>query len=250
MPSEVLLLASMFFAAAVLYSSVGQAGASGYLAAMALLGVAPETMKPTALVLNVLVAGIATIRFARAGMSDARLLLPFAVGAVPMAFVGGAWVLPGRIYEVAVGAILLLAALQLLRSAARCVREAEPAPRRVPVAPAIGSGAVIGLLSGLTGTGGGIFLTPLLLFLGWAGTRTAGGVSAAFILLNSLAGLAGNSASVASLPPAPALGLWLVAAGAGGWLGSHLGTRRLGAPVLRRLLAAVLAVAAGTLFVG
>lgn len=238
------LLAGLFFAAAVLYSAVGHAGASGYLAAMALVGMAPASMKPTALVLNVLVASITTFRFCRAGHFSWRVFLPFALGAVPFAFVGGALVIPGRAYKVAVGVILLVAAVQMFRSSRR-VRTADeqavaPLP---PLLPAVLCGAAIGLLSGLTGTGGGIFLSPLLLALHWASTKTTAAVSAAFILANSLAGLAGNTASVNALPETSSLCLWLVAVGIGGLLGSQLGSRRLGVPVLRQLLAVVLVIA-------
>ena len=243
-----LLLAGLFFAAAVLYSAVGHAGASGYLAAMALVSMAPESMKPTALVLNVLVASITTFRFGRAGHFSWRVFVPFALASAPLAFVGGGLALPGRAYKVAVGVVLLVAAVQMFRSSTR-VRAAEEqgAMPRPPLLPAALCGAGIGLLSGVTGTGGGIFLSPLLLALHWANTKTTAGVSAAFILTNSLAGIGGNVASVGALPDATSLVAWLVAVGAGGLLGSHFGSRRLGVPVLRRLLALVLVVAAAKL---
>ena len=171
------MLAVLFFVAAVLYSAVGHAGASGYLAAMAFVGVAPATMKPTALVLNLIVGTIALVQFARAGYFSWRLFWPFALGSVPLAFIGGAILLPGHWYKTLVGLVLLLAA-------ARLVWERTSASHSVgtlPKAPAVACGAGIGLLSGLTGTGGGIFLSPLLLFTGWAETRETGGVSAAFI---------------------------------------------------------------------
>jgi uncharacterized membrane protein YfcA len=236
---EVLLLAALIFAAATLYSSVGHGGGSGYLAAMALFGLAPEVMKPTALVLNVFVASIGTVQYCRAGFLSWRVLWPFVVGSVPLAFLGGALQLPGGLYEVLVGFVLLFAAGRLFWSAKSYgVPGAEPG---VPLLPALLSGAVIGLLAGLTGTGGGIFLTPLLLLTGWAGARPAAGVSVAFILVNSLAGLGGNLASVRSLPDE--IPLWVLAAVAGGLLGSELGRRRLANETLLRLLALVLVVA-------
>jgi uncharacterized membrane protein YfcA len=237
---HVTLLAALFFVTAAVYASVGQAGASGYLAAMALLGVAPDVMKPTALTLNVLVATIATVQFARSGHFSWRTLLPFAVGSVPFAAVGGAIQLPDRAFGVLVGIILLLSAALLLRRP-----RPSDVPRRVPLLPALGAGAVIGLLSGLTATGGAIFLSPLLVATGWADIRRAGGVSAAFILVNSLAGLAGNVASIRALPDA--ILPWSLAAGAGGLIGATLGSRYLARGVLYRILAVVLFIAGARL---
>jgi uncharacterized membrane protein YfcA len=234
------ILAATFFAAAILYASVGHAGASGYLAAMGLLGVAPATMRPTALALNVLVASIVTIRFHLAGQVPWRSVLPFVAGSIPMAFVGGGLVLPVDVYKPLAGVVLLVAAARLAMTAGRAGAAEEPAPR-VPVVPAIAVGGVIGLLSGLVGTGGGIFLTPLILFVHWAGARTAAGISSAFILANSIAGLLGNVASVQALPAG--LPIWLAAVAAGGLIGAEMGARRLGTVGLRRALAVVLLVA-------
>lgn len=236
--NEALLLAALFAAAAILYGSVGHAGASAYLAAMALVGTAPGVMKPTALVLNILVAGIVTLRFGRAGFVQPRAILPFLAGSVPAAFLGGALTLPASLYRPLIGAVLLVAAARFGWTAGRAGPEFPP---KAPVPAAVGSGAGIGLLAGLTGTGGGIFLTPLLLAAGWAGTRFAAGSSAAFILANSISGLAGNLASVGSLPAATPL--WLGAAAVGGVIGSELGSRRMPAPWVRRALAGVLLLA-------
>jgi len=242
---DVALLAVLFFGAATLYSSVGHAGASGYLAAMALVGMAPAAMRPTALVLNILVASLATQRFARAGHFAWPVFLPLVVGSVPLAFVGGALVLPGRVYKVAVGVMLLLGAVQLWRTARRANGAGtDGATRRVPIAAAVACGAVIGLLAGLTGTGGGIFLSPILLALDWCDMRKTAGVSAAFILANSIAGLLGTGVHLEALPDATSLAVWALAVCAGGVLGSSLGSRRLGVHVLRRLLAVVLVAAA------
>lgn len=236
--TTLLILAVLIFAAALLYSSVGHAGASGYLAAMAFMNVAPATMRPTALVLNLLVATLATIRFGRAGFYSHGLLWPFAVASVPMAFVGGAIQLPGHWYKTLVGVVLLVSAARLVLE----LRSTEPRQvHRPPLLPAMIAGAVIGLLSGLTGTGGGIFLSPLLLFTGWAETRETGGVSAAFILVNSAAGLAGNVSSVQALPSE--IVWWIPAAFVGGLLGSELGARRVATRTFRQLLAVVLVIA-------
>jgi uncharacterized protein len=209
---------------------------------MALVGVAPEVMKPTALALNILVATIATVRYYRAGYFYWSALWPFAIGSIPLSFVGGAIILPGYLYKPAVGIILLYAAYRLLRST--MVHGHEEGPDKgisIPTAPAVASGGVIGVLSGLTGTGGGIFLSPLLLFTGWAGTRPTSGASAAFILVNSIAGLAGNFSSVRDLPDA--LPLWALAAGVGALIGTQLGTRHFRNNCIRRALAAVLVIA-------
>jgi uncharacterized membrane protein YfcA len=230
------LLAVAFFLASLLYSSVGHAGASGDLAAMALFGASTSMMRPTALVLNIVVASIAVVRFARAGLFEWSLLWPFAIGSVPFAFVGGAVTLPGHWYRTLIGLVLWLAAARL----ALALSAGRPAHRPSPVV-AIAWGAVIGLLAGLTGTGGGIFLSPLLIFMGWAETRETAGVAAAFILVNSLAGLAGNPRSLEHV--SGHLPVWALSAALGGLLGSELGARRIGLPMFRRMLALVLVVA-------
>jgi uncharacterized membrane protein YfcA len=245
--NDPVVLAGVFLVTAIVYSSVGHAGASGYLAAMGLVGLPQSIMKPTALVLNLFVASIVTVRFGLAGLIAWRRLVPFLVGSVPLAFVGGAVSLPTTVYRVLVGVVLLIAAVRLLRTANIQGSDAGPrentgmARARPHPVVAVGVGAAIGLLAGLTGTGGGIFLTPVLLFTGWATTRQAAGMSAAFILANSSAGLAGNVTSVQALPAS--IPLWVGAVMLGGFVGSELGARRLGTPALRTLLAVVLVVA-------
>lgn len=233
-----LVLAALILLAALLYSSVGHAGASGYLAAMALLGVAPAVMKPTALALNILVAIIATTRFYRAGAFSWPLFWPLAIASTPFAYLGGLLTLPGHWYKTLVGIVLLYAAWRSFHSAT------QPAANIRPVQThwLLLAGAVLGLLSGLTGVGGGIFLSPLLLLLRWADTRTTAGVSAAFILLNSVAGLLGVLMSTAPTLP-DALPLWALAAVIGGTIGAGYGSRRFNNSTLRRVLALVLAIA-------
>ena len=233
-----LLLASCIFISAVLYSSVGHGGASGYLAAMALFGTAPAVMKPTALVLNIIVAAIASVKFYRAGCFDRDLFLQFALGSIPCAFIGGSIVLPTQIYKPIVGIVLLYAATRL--GFTKASSEAQQ-PRSIPIWLAIGSGMAIGLLSGLTGVGGGIFLSPLLLLMGWATMTQAVGVSAAFILVNSIAGLFGYLTRFPSLPSS--LWLWSIVVAAGGWIGAEYGSKRIGSQRLQWLLAVVLAIA-------
>jgi uncharacterized membrane protein YfcA len=237
-----LVLAALFFAAALLYSSVGHAGASAYLAAMALVGVPVAIMRPTALVLNLFVASIVVVRFTLARHLPRRSLLPLAIGSVPMAFVGGSIELPGELYRPLVAAVLLVGAWRLATSPAPVDDEGHPG---VPWLPGIASGAAIGLLAGLTGTGGGIFLTPLLVLVGWTGTRDAAGLSGAFILVNSIAGLAGLFGAGLTLPPA--LPLWIGSVATGGLLGSWLGAARFSILNLRRALAFVLVLAAAKL---
>ena len=236
MPENLPWLAAAVLLVALLYSSVGHAGASGYIAVMSLFALAPAVIKPTALVLNILVASIATWQFWRAGYFSWRLFWPFAVLAVPMAFVGGYLQLPTHAFKVLVGVVLQFSALRFL------VRPAADEVAHEPARPAaIALGAGLGLLAGLTGTGGGIFLTPLLLLMRWARTKTAAAVSALFILVNSAAGLLGN---VASTRQFPAFALVLAAAAViGGAAGSYWGSRHLQPAAIKRCLAVVLLIA-------
>jgi len=235
-------LTALIFIAATLYSSVGHAGASGYLAAMALFGIAPETMRPAALALNVLVASLATYRFTRAGQNDLKLLLPFVIASIPAAFIGGMIHIPPAFYKPLIGIILLLSAFQLLRTA-RTSKQKDRKVQQPPLAASLATGAGLGLLAGLSGTGGGIFLSPLLLFMGWAPTRNVSGVAASFILVNSISGLLGNISSLQALPSA--LSVWAGAVLLGGLVGTQLGTRTLTIPGIRIMLALVLVIAGG-----
>src|SRR5213596_3393130 len=191
-------LAALIFVVALLYSTVGHAGASGYLAAMALFSIAPMVMKPTALVLNILVAVIGTVRFYRAGFFSWQIFWPFVITSIPASFIGGALSLPVPIYKSIVGLVLLYSAIRLFFSAKR---GDDGDVSRIPLMAALAIGAVIGLISGLTGVGGGIFLSPVLLLMHWAKTKETSGVAVAFILVNSFAGLLGHGSSVSLLPP-------------------------------------------------
>jgi uncharacterized membrane protein YfcA len=235
--TESLLLAALILAAALLYSSVGHGGASGYLAAMALFGVAPEVMKPTALALNVLVSLIATIRFYRVGAFSWPLFLPLIVASVPLAYLGGVLTLPPHLYRPVVGIVLLYAAWRFFFTASKTDYELAKPSWLVLLA----TGGALGFLSGLTGVGGGIFLSPLLLLLRWAPIKTISGISAAFIFANSVAGLLGVLSHSPNLPPA--LSLWAAAAVIGGLIGAEYGSRRLGNAMIQKLLAAVLVIA-------
>jgi uncharacterized protein len=235
----ILWLTLLFAVVSMLYASVGQAGGSGYLAAMALLGLSPAVMKPTALVLNVFVATISTLKFSHAGYFSWGTFWPFAVTSVPAAFVGGALSVSSSIYNIVVGGLLLYAAFRLFR-----VTQVAPSTciKSPPLWVALIVGAGVGLLSGVTGIGGGIMFGPLLLSMRWTETRQTLGMSAAINLTNSAAGLLGHLASVMALPSA--MPLWVAAAMIGGWVGAEYGSHRFSHVSLQRLLAAVLTIAA------
>ena len=243
--SETITIAFLFLLGAALYSSVGHGGASSYLAVMGLFSFAPAVMKPTALALNILVAAVATIKFYRAGLFKWELFWPFAVASIPAAFIGGATMLPARSYKILVGIVLLYAAVWLFRSS---LRPPTREPHSPPLWGAVFSGLLIGFLSGLTGVGGGIFLSPFLLYMGWAETRATSAVAAPFILVNSIAGLLGHFSSVAQLPAN--IPVWGAAALIGGWIGATYGSRRAPTAVLRQLLSLVLIVAGSKLVFG
>jgi uncharacterized protein len=224
------------FIVAFLYSSVGHAGASGYIAVMSLFGLNPMMIKPIALALNILVACITSWQFWRSGHFSWRLFWPFAVFSIPFAFLGGYVNLPNQIFKVIVGIILLFSAARFL---IRSQQETEiQEPKR---SIALSSGGGLGLLAGLTGTGGGIFLTPLLLLNKWATVKTAAAVSALFILVNSIAGLLGNLSSTRSFPTFTMF--FAISAIMGGSLGSFLGSHRFEPVLIKRLLAFVLTIA-------
>lgn len=240
---DVTLLTGLIFIAATLYSSVGHGGASGYLAAMAFFIIPAAVMKPTALILNILVSGIGALRFYRARLLHFRAFWPFIIGSIPCAFIGGSIDLPDHYYRPLIGAVLLVAAANLLWR--RKQQDDLAGQVRAPRVPAIASGSAIGLLSGLTGVGGGIFLSPLMLVLRWAGVREVAAMAAGFIFVNSIAGLAGNLASLGQVPDV--VFIWVIAAFFGGLTGSWLAAKRLSVVGLRTLLALVLIVAGGKL---
>ncbi len=235
MPSEVLIIIAVFLVA-VLYSSVGHGGASGYLAVMALLSVSSQITRPTALVLNLFVSSIAFIQFYRAGNFDWKIFLPFAAASVPMAFIGVKIPLSPTAYKIILGITLILAAVRL---AINLKAEREPSAPKIWICLVIG--AILGLVSGLVGVGGGIFLTPILLLMNWAETKKAAGISALFILVNSVAGLLGNRTQVLELPTT--VWIWITAAIIGGIIGATLGSYRFNSLTLRRVLAFGLLIA-------
>lgn len=241
--TEVLLLPIAVGLVAFLYSSVGHGGATGYLAAAALLGLSPAIARPGALWMNCVVAGIAFWRFQRAGFFDVKVFLPLALASVPCAWLGSRMHLDGQAYALVLGGALLAAGWFLGWGR----RENSGAPVRIvawPVAMLVGAG--LGFLAGLTGIGGGVFLTPLLIFLNWTPAKVAGGISALFILVNSMAGLSGLGAKALVWEP---MFLGAVITGIiGALLGTHLGVNRWRTEGFRRALAVVLWIAAAKLF--
>lgn len=242
-------LAALFFLVAVLYSSVGHAGASGYLAAMALLGFAPEQMRPTALALNILVGGIGLYRYHNAGLVPWKKVLPFILASIPCAYFSAQWKIPKETYSLLLAGLLLVAALGSWRSGVTIERNGESVQsKQIPIFTALLIGAAIGCLSGITGTGGAIFLTPLLLYFSWSHTREASGISVAFVWLNSLAAIIGLMQSNQTLPEA--LPWWLLVVALGAILGTQLGIQHWPTHRLRKGLAIVLLIASGKLLLG
>jgi uncharacterized membrane protein YfcA len=236
-----IILAACIFLGSALYTSVGHAGASAYIALMALFGMAPAVMRPTALALNILVASFTSFRYLYVGLFRWRTLWPFLIGALPFAMIGGAVQLPGRFYRPLVGTILIVAGVRFLWPKESTTNQELRDP---PIAAGIVLGVLVGLLSGLTGTGGGIFLSPILLFAGWSDTRTASGVAAVFILCNSIAGLLGNVGIVKALPAD--LPIYAAAVLLGAMIGTTLGIR-FAVPAILKALGAVLIIAGAKL---
>jgi len=239
-PFDLAVITALVLAAALLYSSGGHAGASAYLAIMALFSVAPATMRPTALVLNIAVASIGSIRFIRARAVPWNLLGPLCLGSIPAAFAGGRIKLAPGTYLFILGSVLLVAAFFLWLRPKSAVTS-RPPPRTWLVA----IGGVLGFVAGLTGIGGGIFLSPLLILTGWEEPRRTSGAAAVFILVNSVLGLLGQLSSLVRIPPEATL--MAIAAVCGGLVGSWLGVHRLQPLALRRVHAVVLVVSGSKL---
>jgi len=242
MQVELLFLLAMFIIA-FLYSSVGHGGASGYLALMALFGVEVVLMKPSALVLNLFVSSIAFLSYYKGGHFRFRTLLPFAAASIPMAFFGATLEISPELYKKILGACLFIAALGILVRP----RGSDWEIRRLSIPVALLSGAVIGFFSGMIGIGGGIILSPLLLLTRWAGMKETAAVSAAFIFLNSLAGLSGHL--TAGMELSPRILLWIGVVVAGGLAGAWSGSFRLSTVQLKYLVTAVLLIASIKLYV-
>ena len=247
MNADLLWLLPLFFTTALVYSSVGHGGASTYLAIFALFGFAHADIVPTVLVLNLLVSGLAFFHYQRAGHFDPRLLAPFVITSIPAAYVGGALQLSADAFSILLGITLLAAAVRFMFFSRPITARGHLTPRRLYLI-GLPVGLGLGFLAGLLGIGGGIFLSPLLLALGWADAKKTAAVSAAFIFLNSCAGLLAKTAN--TLPDWTLTGLLAAAVILGGAIGAYVGAVRLPPVVLQRLLALVLLVAAVKLLQG
>lgn len=227
---------------AFLYASVGHGGASGYLALMAIFSFAPETMKPTALLLNLFVAAIAFYHYYKAGYFNKKLFLSFALASIPLAFVGGMIEVDASIYKKVLAVLLIFAILKMLNVFGK---ESEYI-KQVKLWQGLAVGAAIGFFSGLIGIGGGIILTPIILLLHWGKMKEAAAVSALFIWVNSAAGLIGQISSGVKISSQAFIlvGVALV----GGFLGSYYGSRKFNNSLLRYVLAFVLIIASVKLF--
>jgi len=240
-----LILCAAVFAVAFFYSSVGHGGATGYLAALALLGIAPVSARVAVLIANVLVAGIAWWRFSRAGHFDCRVLLSFVVVSMPCAWLGSRVHISREVYEIILGGVLAAAGLTLLFRARWQTDDVPIKPFFLPLALLIG--AMLGFLAGLTGIGGGVFLSPMLYVFRWVKPKTTGGIAAGFIVLNSVAGLVGTGwERITRAGPL----LWLTApAVVGALLGTHFGARRWNSVIFSRVLAGILVFSGGKLLI-
>ena len=235
-------LALCIFIVAMLYASVGHGGASGYLAIMALFSLHPEALKPTALLLNIVVAGVGSYLYCSAKQFSWKVFWPFVITSIPMSFIGGYFTLPPQIYRPVLGIVLLFAAWRLF--ARKNLEDFEPTPP--PLGLAMLVGAVLGFASGLIGVGGGIFLSPLMILLGWARVREVSGIAALFILVNSISGLLGHLSSLQHVPDfAPLLA---VVALVGGTIGALSGSRYLPTAAIIRAMALMLVAAGGKMF--
>ena len=241
-PELIPFLALSIFVVAIMYASVGHGGASGYLAVMALFSLAPESLKPTALLLNIVVAGVGSYLYLSARQFSWRVFWPFVVTSIPASFIGGSFHLPPEYYRPLLGLVLFYAAWRLF---ARKERQ-DFEPNLPPVALSMVVGAVLGFASGLIGVGGGIFLSPLMILLGWARVREVSGIAALFILVNSISGLLGHLSSLQNVPDyAPLLaGVALL----GGSIGALCGSRHLPVKAILKAMAVMLFMAGGKMF--
>jgi uncharacterized membrane protein YfcA len=227
----------LLFLTAFLYAGVGHGGASGYLALMALYGVAPEEMKPTALVLNLFVSLVSFSQYYRGNYFRSKLFLPLVMGSMPMAYVGGRMSLDGVLYKQLLGGALLIAVARFF-----FVRDTKSMVKPPQALWALVIGGAIGFVSGLIGIGGGIILSPVLLLLHWSDQKQTAAVSAAFIFVNSLSGLVGMYTK--GLQFSSEMGMYVGVAFVGGLLGAYLGARKMDNRGIKYALASVLLIAA------
>jgi len=236
------LILVLFFIIAFVYSTVGHGGASGYLALMVFLNFVPEQIRPTALVLNVLVSAIASMQYYRSGYFKRELFIPLILLSVPLAFLGSRVQLSPSVFKIILGICLLLSVIRILGLIGNNSGETL---RKMPLLIALLIGGGIGLISGMIGIGGGILLSPILLLFRWADIKQTAALAAPFILVNSLSGLAGLMSRHLVFPDK--IMWWVLATLIGGLLGSYWGSHRFNSVVLKYLLATVLLFAAGKL---
>ena len=233
------ITAGLIFIGAILYSSVGHGGASSYIAIMSLMGTPVASIKPIGLILNIIVSSVASYRFIRNKLFNLKVFIPVVLGSVPSAFLGGYLQLPSEIYKVLVGIILIFAGVQFLFDIFKYFKKNSNQP--VNFLFGLFVGVIIGFLSGLTGTGGGIFLSPLIVFLGWTSVKGSSGTVAAFILFNSISGLLGNITSVNLI--SNTIFLYAFAVIGGVLIGTQLGIKIFNERHMKNILGVVLIVA-------
>ena len=242
-PVEFTILLSGLCIVAMMYAMVGHGGGSGYIAVLALASFAPETLRPIALTLNVFVATISTFAFNKKSQSKPSLLIPLILTSIPCSFIGGLIQLDPSIYKPVLGVVLALAAVRLF------IKPKQKQTHAAPLIIVLFLGATIGLVSGMIGIGGGIFLSPILLLCGFATARETAAVSAPFILCNSIAALIGVMASEPEIGELTLNSLPLAfGVIVGGVIGAIIGSRKLGQGGLRMMLGIVLAIAAVKMF--
>lgn len=219
----IIIAAFLFLLIAVVYSSVGHAGSSGYLAIMALLSFAPETIKPTSLILNIVVATIASYKYIKANYFDKRIFLILIVTSLPIAFIGGYLTISPKYFKLVAGLFLILASGLLLFREYSKKNNSELV--KMPIKWGLAIGSIIGIISRLIGVGGGIFLSPIIITAKWTNVKNASGIAALFILLNSISGLAGHLTAINQVDSN--IIYWIIAVIIGGLTGSYLGTVKL-----------------------
>jgi hypothetical protein len=230
---EIMFLGFVFLMA-VLYSSVGHGGASGYLALMAIFSFSPEFMRPSALILNIFVSSIAFFSFYRNHHFRIKLLLPFIITSVPFAFLGGLITVNPKTYKIILGTFLIIAIIRIVYRPKNQGNEIKPINNRI----AYLIGTFLGFFSGLIGIGGGIILSPIIILLKWGTMKETAAVSAAFILVNSISGLTGQFSQGIQL--APEIGYMLAVAITGGVIGSYMGSYKISEKTLKYSLSVVL----------
>lgn len=238
MTTELIYLGCVsFFIIAALYSSVGHAGASGYLAIMALLSFPSNEIKPVSLILNIVVALISSYRFLKEGFFDRKVFVLFSIFSIPMAFIGGYFKIDDKLFKILAGIFLIISALMIALKTTQKDKQTYTI-QPVPIWKAGIIGSSIGYISGLIGVGGGIFLSPILMLFRWASPKNVSGISALFILVNSILGLLGHISSINQLPKN--IFLWVISVIIGGLIGSYWGTKKINTTGIYIILAIVL----------